>query len=88
MLKKQTSFIIYRLPTKENKLLFFVSSFFRIYIYLYIYIYILKKQHMCIYIYTHINIYMYAAISNGKQKPRRFLTLFNAVYVLILKKHV
>jgi hypothetical protein len=73
LLKQQTSITVYRLPTKENKLPFSVSSVFRIYIC------ILKRQHilyryvcidryisiLCIYIYIYIisiSIYIYIYI--------------------------
>ncbi len=55
LLKQHTSIIVYRLPTKENKLL---SSVFHIYLYLEIEIYI------------YIYIYIYAAVSNVKWKTK------------------
>ncbi len=64
LLFKQTSITIYRLPTKENKLLFSIFA-----INVYEYVYILKRQHIYrymsrdIYINRYKYIYLFISIS-------------------------
>jgi hypothetical protein len=91
-MKQQTSITVYRLPTKENKLPFSVSSVFRIFPYIYC---ILKRQHIYRYfdIYIdkgYISIYQYLRVciytlsfkkGNGKRKPRWF-SLTNEIICL------
>ncbi len=73
LLKQQTSFTVYYLATKENNLPFYVHIFIygkQNYMYL-LYIYDLYIHiHILININKHIHIY--AAVLNGKQKPRHF----------------
>jgi hypothetical protein len=76
-LTRQTLFTVYRLPTKESKLLFsvFVCSkqkevaVFRVYIYIYIYMENGTKYILYIYLHRHIHTYVYCGF---KRKPRAF----------------
>ncbi len=73
LLTQQTSFTVYLLPTKENKLAFSVSV-------------CCKQTEVCRFPYmntytftcTYIYIYIYTAVSSEKPEPRRFsLICFN-----------
>jgi hypothetical protein len=76
LLTQQPSITIYRLPTKENKLPFSVSS---------------VSIHIYIYTYTYICLYLYTAVSHGKQKteaqvfclnPFTVCSLYNQKFVI------
>ncbi len=69
LLTQQTSFTVYLLPTKENKLAFSVSV-------------CCKQTEVCrfpyMYTYTFTCLYIYTAVSSEKPEPRRFtLICFN-----------
>ncbi len=70
LLKQQTSITVDRFPPKENKLPFSVCNG-NTYIYICI-LQICRWIDIYIYISKSISFFIYATVSNGKQKPRRF----------------